>query len=173
MSLPTLSNLLMDSAQLEAALLAADGEINEQIEELLAVREIKVPQKIEQYKYRIDRFRLMADYLKSQREQLAKLEKSFNSAADRIEDGLLNAMDAHELQFLDGIQYEVTIKQNPESVVIDNAEMLSTEYTKTKIEPDKTAIKKAIQSGVEVSGARLERGRKIQFKPMAKKAVAV
>ena len=50
------------------------------------------------------------------------------------------------------------------SVNVFDAILLTDEYTKTTIEPDKTKIKAAINSGVEVPGAKIEEKQNIQIK---------
>lgn len=57
------------------------------------------------------------------------------------------------------------IKKNPPAVVIDDIAKIPTQYQKQKIEVtiDKTAIKKAIQSGEKVDGAHIEQGEKLVY----------
>ena len=50
----------------------------------------------------------------------------------------------HKLTFRKGVSTEVT-----------DMNALPIEFIKTKVEADKTAIKKALQEGIEVTGARL------------------
>jgi hypothetical protein len=173
-NVPTLAVLLNDAAQLESALLESGGEITPEIEELLVVRETKIPAKIDAYKYRIDRFDVAAAYLKEQETKLAKLRKSFESAADRVRDGLLMAMEANEVAFLDGIDYEAAIKLNPASVLVtDEASIPENFITIETIKKiDKRALAAHMKEFGEIPGAQLERSKKVVFNPMLKKVGA-
>jgi hypothetical protein len=57
------------------------------------------------------------------------------------------------------------ICKNPPSVVIDDLSKVPTKFQHPKIEVtvDKTAIKKAIQSGEKVDGAHIEQGEKLVY----------
>ena len=57
------------------------------------------------------------------------------------------------------------VRKNPPSVVIDDIAKIPTQYQHQKIEVtiDKTAIKKAIQSGEKVDGAHIEQGEKLVY----------
>jgi hypothetical protein len=57
------------------------------------------------------------------------------------------------------------VRKNPPSVVVDDIAKIPTEFQKQKIEVtiDKTAIKKAIQNGEKVDGARLESSERLVY----------
>jgi hypothetical protein len=57
------------------------------------------------------------------------------------------------------------VRKNPPAVVIDDLSKVPTKFQHQKIEVtiDKTAIKKAIQSGEKVDGARLESSERLVY----------
>jgi hypothetical protein len=57
------------------------------------------------------------------------------------------------------------VRKNPPSVVVDDVTKIDSKYTRQKIQIDidKIAIKKAIQAGENVAGARLEQTEKLVY----------
>jgi len=64
--------------------------------------------------------------------------------------------------------FQISLRNNPESVDVLNPDLIPIEYFTIPEPPppilDKVALKKAIQSGKEVEGARLIRNQSIQIK---------
>lgn len=85
---------------------------------------------------------------------------------ESLENYLLSNMDKYEITEISTPEFVIKVASNPESVIVDDDFMLDDEYIKveTKRVPNKTAIKAAIQSGKQVEGAHLERGKRLTFK---------
>jgi hypothetical protein len=60
--------------------------------------------------------------------------------------------------------FDVGFRKLPPSVVITDESAIPDLLCRTKREPDKTAIKQAIQEGIEVNGAHLEAGERLVIK---------
>ena len=68
---------------------------------------------------------------------------------------LLEAMGARKLERPEGT---ISLRRVPPSLLDGPVENLPPHLTRTKVEPDKTAIKKAIEAGEEVPGWQLNNG---------------
>lgn len=91
-------------------------------------------------------------------EKLAKRRRSCENAAQRCKDYLSHALDGEKLKTA---RVSVFYKSN-ESVTIDDLGSLSEEYIRIpEPQADKTAIKKAIKAGKEVTGAHLETSKSV------------
>ena len=110
---------------------------------------------------------------KSELELYRQEEKRISQMREKLEqriDVFCNAVEKFckrmGVEKIEGINGQVGFKKNPPSVKIDNEAEIPEEFFRTKIEKsiDKTAIKKAIQSGQEVAGAHLEQDKKFYIK---------
>lgn len=86
------------------------------------------------------------------------------AAKERFEGYVLAVMDRVGMKRLEGTTYTFTAKNNPPSVVVDDPAQVPAEFMRQKpappAEPDRIAIKKRLQSGAEVPGARLVTGKR-------------
>lgn len=84
--------------------------------------------------------------------RLTSRKKALNSKADKLKEYAINMMQAvHKVKHT-GL-FSVTIGKPSKVVGIDDLSLIPAEFTVTKIEPNKTAIKKAIESGETIPGA--------------------
>jgi len=99
--------------------------------------------------------------------------KSLNEQAKAIENKAMRLMDyLDENMKRNGITeivcpyFTVKYRKNPPSVIIDDDSLLPSDMivTKTTTAPDKIAIKKAIQAGGSVSGARIAQNETLVIK---------
>lgn len=170
----SLYSLMSEAAAKEQILLQHEGDLDApEVQEILAVTEIQLPAKVDGYKFQIERFRAMGDYLATQEKMIAAMKKRMYGAADRLEENMLRAMEANGVDHLDGVQFEVRIKLNPESVEITDESSLPEECFKIKREVSKTAVKEFLKAGREYVGARLVRTKKLEMKPAMKRVGAL
>ena len=99
-----------------------------------------------------------AEAIKEEEEKLAKRRRSCENAAQRCKDYLSHALDGEKLKTA---RVSVFYKSS-ESVTIDDLGSLAGEYIRIpEPQADKTAIKKAIKAGKEVTGAHLETSKSV------------
>ena len=103
--------------------------------------------------------------MKAEEKRINTMRKPLESRTKNIEETftyVLSRMGDKEVITRYGI---MKIRKNPSSVVIDDETKIPAKYTSQKITitPDKTKIKKAIQNGEKVEGARLEQGEKLVY----------
>jgi hypothetical protein len=103
--------------------------------------------------------------MKAEEKRINTMRKALESRAKNLENAfayVLNNMGDKEVITRYGV---MKIRKNPPSVVIDDLSKVPTKFQHQKIEVtvDKTAIKKAIQSGEKVDGAHIEQGEKLVY----------
>lgn len=99
---------------------------------------------------------------------MAARRKAIEKRAESLRSHLQDCMEATGIKKIESPHLCLTLKANPPSVVVLNAEQVPAEYMRQKPppapEPDKTAIKAAIQAGKEVPGAILHSGLRLDVK---------
>jgi hypothetical protein len=100
----------------------------------------------------------MAQALKAHQDDLAARKKRFEARADARKKLAQIALTEAGIRKLERPAYTASLSATPASVVITDDSALPDELCRIKREPDKTAIKKALQAGDEVRGASLSNG---------------
>ena len=126
------------------------GEMSPELEAALEITEAERMTKGEGYVYVIKQLKSQSDLLKAEAKRLLEIAKQYENSADKLADRLLQSVIAHgqiKTSF-------VTIStRKSKSVRITDESLLHFEYLRVKTEPNKTAIKEALESGQEVQGA--------------------
>ena len=109
-----------------------------------------------------------ADQMKAAEAEIAKRRKAVENRAANVRRYLFDNMRLCGITKIESPYFNLAIRENPESVVIDSADELPKEYL-TQPEapppsPDKKAIKDAIKAGIVVPGAHIERGQRLEIK---------
>lgn len=126
------------------------GEMSPELEAALEITEAERMTKGEGYVYVIKQLKSQADLLKAEAKRLQEIAKQYENSADKLGDRLLQSVIAHG-QIKTAF---VTIStRKSKSVSITDESLLKAEYLRIKTEPNKTAIKEALESGQEVQGA--------------------
>jgi len=97
--------------------------------------------------------------LKEEEGRLSKRRKALENRAERIKGYLLVQLVAAGLSKLRTKLFSITVNKPKSRVVVGDASMLPPEFLRVKDpEPDKNAIKKALEEGRQVPGAHIEEG---------------
>lgn len=129
-----------------------DGVISEEVVAELDALELEREEKINNCISYIKSRKAMAEMLKAEKMALARRQQIAENEAERIKDYLTFCLNGTKWESTAG---KVSYRKS-EAVEIEDLGLLPEEFTKTKIEADKTAIKAAIKEGQEVPGAHLE-----------------
>lgn len=102
----------------------------------------------------------------SEIKRLQALKKSRENRLARVRKGYAEFLEAVGAKKIETASGNMTVAAPTYSTVIDSVDEIPNEYTRQtiKIEPDKTAIKQAIQAGKFVTGAHLEAKPSIRIK---------
>jgi hypothetical protein len=120
-------------------------------------------------KQAVDRANILLDRLEDRQAaisgQIAGLQRSKQVCAERaarIEDRLVQELEAWGLTRADGFRTSVVLTPSPASVEVFDASLLPADYWRQpktpEKQPDKVAIKKALAESKRVPGARLTQG---------------
>ena len=159
-------NIIGDVAALKEAMLTAWFDTLDGIEEAFEDKAVNVA-------IIIKSLRAEAEQLKAEKLRLAKRQTQKERAAERLEQYLLNSMQAIGRDKIDKPQAVIRVKKNPESTVIDNEKSFIewaeangyTDLLKYK-DPDvkKKEVKDLLKRNVELPFVHLERKTKIDIK---------
>lgn len=88
------------------------------------------------------------------------------SKVESLERYLIGNMQKIGVKKVESSELLVQVKANPEKVIIDNDKEIPIQYVVERVEIsfDKNGIKKALQEGVEINGAHLEREFRLAIK---------
>lgn len=130
-----------DFQMIQDTLEAIDGEFDVKVQNICAL--------VKEYKYNVE-------MVKAEKKRLDEVARGYDNKAQWLESYLQEQLaktgnlkstmlyGPHKLTYRKGVSTEVT-----------DMNVLPIEFIKTKVEADKTAIKKALQEGIAVTGARL------------------
>ena len=152
----TLVRVLNEKQALVNELIESGGEISEALEFALDITEQALVQKVDGYFFVIDAFESKEKQLKELADELYDAAKMCKNESQRIKDHVKNRMRELEVKELQGGMRRFTLSTGKASVSVDEA-LLPAQYTKESIvvSADKDLIKKALDEGLDVPGARL------------------
>jgi len=103
--------------------------------------------------------------------EIARLQgrkKAIVARREWLEGYLLHNMQLSGISEIKCPAFTIRLRENPPSVVVDDDATIPAEYLRTppppKASPDKVEIKKALLSGVEIPGCRLDRKVRVEIK---------
>lgn len=165
MNTPTLYGITADMQQILQLIEENEGEMTPEIEQALAITEDQFVQKAEDYGKAILNLKAMASAAKSEKDRLSGLQKFYENAYKRLESALSTAMQVFDRERVENASMRLSLRRTTATEVTD-LDQVPSEYKTTKVEvvADKTAIKKAIQSGEDVPGAHLVENVSLQIK---------
>jgi Siphovirus Gp157 len=101
-----------------------------------------------------------AKALKEEEERLEKRRKHFENEAKRLKEYLAHNLEESGRSRIKGTTFTISIGKPRKIVEVWDIEALPFPYLKTKVEPNKKAIKEALESGEKIPGAQLKEGKK-------------
>jgi hypothetical protein len=106
-----------------------------------------------------------SDAIKTEADKLLERAKKKAKNAQDLKDYLFNTLKTLNINKIETIRNVLSVKKNPVSVVVDEG-FNDSDYMTEKISYtiDKKAIKSAIETGIEVKGARLEQKERLEVK---------
>lgn len=108
-----------------------------------------------------------ADQIEQAAKQMIDRAKSMRKKADSLKHYLHSNMEKAGIQKIESPWFVLSIKNNPESVQIDSEDDIPDVFMRVipeKFEPNKAAMKSAMQEGIVIPGARLTRTTRLEIK---------
>jgi len=152
-TLQTMKNLFNIDAELYEVYSAIEnngGEMTPELEAALEISESERLSKGEGYVYVIKQLKSQAELIKSEIKRLQDIAKRYETSAEKLSDTLLQSVIAHG-QIKTAF---VTISsRKSKSVSITDENAIPSEFMRIKYEPNKTALKEALEAGQLIDGA--------------------
>ena len=152
----------------EAAEKLADAELpDEVIADTLESLQFPIEEKAKNVAMVIRNIEASAKAIKEAADAMILRAKSEENRAKHLKGYLQSAMVATVISKIESPYFVISLRNNPESVVIDAESQIPADYMRevpATYSPDKTLIKKAIQDGYEVPGCHLTRTQSLQIK---------
>ena len=154
----SLITIASESAEIEKALIECDGELTEDLEKRLEVKDLELPQKVDNYIHIIKRLELSREHYASLAKELANIAKSHDLAEKHLKEKIKLAAEIMGTDELKGNQYRFKIQRAQGSVIIEDESKIPGDFQIieqiTKI--DKKGIAEKLKRGESVEGAQLE-----------------
>lgn len=158
--------LAQDFAETAAKL--ADSELpDEVIADTLESLQYPVEEKAKNVAMVIRNMESSAKAIKEAADAMIARAKAEENRAKNLKAYLQSVMEATGISKIESPYFVISIRNNPESVVIDAESQIPADYMReipVSYSPDKTLIKKAIQDGFTVPGCHLTRTKSLQIK---------
>lgn len=109
----------------------------------------------------------MADQIKQAEAQMSVRRKAIEKRATSLKEYLKTNMERAGISKIESPWFVISIKQNPESVIVDDESAIPLDYFKeipATYQLDKNLVKTAIKDLYDVPGCHLERGTRIEIK---------
>ena len=146
MNAPTLYGITAEMNAILALIEDGGGELTPELEQALTITEGQFAAKAE-------------------KDRLANLQKFYENAQKRLADAISSAMQAFGHDKVENGTLRLSLRHTT-ATEVDDIDQVPQFFKTTKVETvaDKTAIKKAIQDGIEVPGAHLVENVSLQIK---------
>ena len=145
-----LFNINEDMFRLHQQIEENGGELTAELEEQLLITENDRESKCEGYVSVIRQLKSKSQLIKDEAKRLLDAARVYDKSVERLEDNLLSSVV--QLGNIKTNFVSISTRRN-KSVEIANDVELPLQYQRVKIEANKTAIKEAIESGIDVPGA--------------------
>lgn len=126
------------------------GEMTPELEAQLEISEAERTTKGEGYVHVIRQLKSKSELIKAEIKRLQEIAKHYENSAEKLSDRLLQSVINHGAIKTDFVSIST---RKSKSVSITDEAVIPAEFLRVKTEPNKTAIKEAIESGMEVEGA--------------------
>lgn len=145
-------------ADIEASLIEGEGLLTPEIEAMLEIKEIKIPEKVDGYAFIWDRIELAEAYHKARAAEAAKNAKVIANFKENFKNRLKFAMEELGTKELRGNDFLFRLQATNPKVIIDDEDAIHDAYKTVKTETviNKAAIAKDIKADVPFAGAHLE-----------------
>lgn len=145
-----LFNINEDIFRLHQQIEENGGELTAELEEQLTITENDRESKCEGYVSVIRQLKSKSQLIKDEAKRLLDAARVYDKSVERLEDNLLSSVV--QLGNIKTNFVSISTRRNKSVEIADDAE-LPLQYQRVKIEANKTAIKEALESGIDVPGA--------------------
>jgi len=135
------------------------GEITETHEELLTHIEKLLATKVDNICYYVEEKNDMIELAKLKIERLKKFISLIESGQEKMESYVIECMNRMNKDKVIGDLHKISLPRKRKCCVIEDEEKIPVQFLETKVSVKKAEVKKALESGLEVDGAKLVDGK--------------
>lgn len=139
------------------------GEIKEEVLNALTIKKEELELKSIDYGYVIKSFQDEIELYDKEIKRLNERKKQLKKLEEKMKELVKNAMIEFNILQIKGKTLNLSIRKSEAVEIIDES-LLEERFVKTKIEPNKTAIKEALKEGEFVYGANLVEKKSLQIR---------
>ena len=160
----TLFKITEQARELSQALI--EGELTPEMESALIINQNELQEKSINYAYAIRSIEYDLEAIDSEIKRLQALKTSRTNAIERMKSAVLDAMGIYGIDKIETPTMKISVRLNNPAVELVNEYQIPDIFKKEKVTVsiDKTAIKEAIESGLEVQGAVLNRKKRLEIR---------
>lgn len=147
-------------------IIEAGGEINEELETALAINKENLEIKSAKYAYVCKRFDDEVDLIDKEIERLTALKNARKKAVENLKGKVKNAMQLYGITKIESQNIKLSFKASKETIIEDES-IVPKKYkipVPATYKIDKMAIKKDIEAGITVKGAKVNEKQNLQIK---------
>lgn len=151
----SLKDLVANELQFMTALIESEGEVKESMTDM-QVKSDMLPQKVDNYHYRMSRIKSEIDYMKSRKKEIDSIIKRLKAADDWLKENMKFGMLDLGVDEIKGLDRRFKLSKSEPKVDVDES-VLPAEYCREEvvIKPDLKKIEEELRAGRKVPGARL------------------
>ena len=154
----SLINIVNDCALIEKALIESGGEITPEIELMMAIKDIQLPEKVDSYAAIMERFDNVSEFYNMKAKAFFKMYQATAKISEGCSDRIKFAMVEMKLTELHGHDVRFKLSDTAGAVEIVNETLIPSEY-KTIVQntvTDKKRIAEDLKLGIPVNGCELK-----------------
>jgi hypothetical protein len=142
-----------------------DEEIDEQtFQNTMECLQMDIEEKADGYARVIRNMESVAAAIEAEQKRLRTRKEKIEKRIEAMKENLKYSLQILGIKKIQTDLFTVSIALNPPKVVIDDESKIPKDYIYMEPKIDRTAIKTALQSGIEVPACRLERGESLRIK---------
>ncbi len=144
--------------ELDRLLIESGGELNEEIENALALNQKDLQVKIDKYKLYMDHLKQRAEYFKDLEIESRDARKVFENSSDKLKDRIKYMMNTLNVNEIDGETFRFKLIEGKDKVVINDQTTIPQDYfiPVTSFTLDKEKLLQDLQSGLKIEGVDIE-----------------
>lgn len=151
--------------RLQELLENSDGELTQEMEDILKNDEVNITSKYTNYVKMIKKFESDSDTVTKEIERLSKMKQSSNKAIDRLKSSLKDSMMLRKIEKYDDPLFKLSFLKSSSVEIIDE-DLIPKKYITKKVvlSANKVEIKKVLLTGKKIEGVSLNEKQNLQIK---------
>lgn len=154
----SLMALVDEASKIEMALIQSGGEITPEVEKLIEIKDLQLPEKVDGYDLVMERMESISRFYEEKANMFLKMAESAGNVGKELKFRIKNAMALMATDEISGFDVRFKMMSANPTCIIDDETKIEGHYKITEIvtKIDKKKIAEDLKLGVPVVGAHLE-----------------